>query len=472
MCNDLTPSTTSVPSAEVLEQTLRDLLQQAPLPAAATAGPGRPPVLPAGVLWLALLVGLLRGFTVQCDIWRLLTQHGLWHFPRYALTDMGFYQRCARTPATALQELFAHLTTLLQQRYPHHSRGADVAGRPLAAFAAGIFAFDHTILDAVTRKLKWLRGVPAGDDRLLPGALGCCFDLRRQQWTRVLFTAQTTGNLALSGTATAAALLVGLPPGSLVLVDLGFFSFAWFDALTAQGYWYVTRLKEKVTYEVQHVFYHGSHGGVTVRDCLIYLGKHRADRAAHPVRLIELTLGTQRRTYLTNVLDPRLLPVWEVAELYRRRWNIEQAFDQLKTHLGLHLLWSAATNLVQQQVFATLIIAQIVLALRAEVAHASGAEVREVSVPLLLRWLPRLAAMGHDPLAEFIATGREAGYIRPFRGKQWLVPEIPLTEYTFPAPPLPSRPARYGSRDYERRKQAETGQSRRQRRKTAGEAEV
>jgi hypothetical protein len=480
----------------VLESTLRELVASSlavsptepAVPAVSSRDPGRPAVLPAAVLWTGLLVGILRGFSSQREIWQLLCVHGLWESPHFPITDAAFYQRLARTPATALQTLFVQVTQALQARFAYHTVGAALAGRPLAAFAAGIFAFDHTHLAGVARRLRALRDVPAGDDRLLPGALGACFDLRRQQWTKALFTTQTTGNLArthaplpasepagetvaaagtggapVGGDATAGALLAGLPVGSLILADLGFFSFAWFDQLSTAGYWFVSRLRERVTYVTCHVLYHGTAAGVTVRDSLIYLGKHRADRAGQPVRLVEITLGQQHYTYLTNVLDPRQLPVWEVQELYRRRWNIEQVFDLLKTHLGLHLLWSASLPVVQQQVFATLIIAQIVLALRTEVATAAGADVREVSLPLLVRWLPRLATMGRDPLAEFIAAGRRAGYIRPFRGKQWVVPEIAAEHYTVPEAPPPPRPPRYGSRDYHRRKCAETGLSRRQR---------
>ncbi len=190
-------------------------------------------------------------------------------------------------------------------------------------------------------------------------------------------------------------------------------------------------------------------------DGLVYLGKHRADRAGHPVRLLRFTVrqGGQEYTYtyLTNVLDPRLLPAWQVAELYRRRWDIEQGFHLVKTHLGLKLLWSSFANVVLHQVYATFIIAQIVLALRNEIAARAGVDRREVSVALLLRWLPQLARDGHDPVAEFVAKGRAAGYLRPVRAKEWQLPKIAAADYQFPDRPIPWRQPRYGSRDYQQR---------------------
>jgi IS4 transposase len=46
--------------------------------------------------------------------------------------------------------------------------------------------------------------------------------------------------------------------------------------------------------------------------------------------------GTQLRSYLTNVLDPRQLCLPDIARLYARRWDIELAFLTLKDLLHLH----------------------------------------------------------------------------------------------------------------------------------------
>jgi IS4 transposase len=36
---------------------------------------------------------------------------------------------------------------------------------------------------------------------------------------------------------------------------------------------------------------------------------------------------------ITTILDPDLAPARELAALYHERWEIETAFDELKTHL-------------------------------------------------------------------------------------------------------------------------------------------
>ena len=131
-----------------------------------------------------------------------------------------------------------------------------------------------------------------------------------------------------------------------------------------------------------------------------------------------------------------------MVELYRRRWDIETAFKLLKSQLNLFLIWSGQLNVVRHQGFATLILAQVVLAVRNEVAELAGARLREVSLPLLIRWLPELARDPGDPVATLAQYGRDAGIIRPVRGQGYDLPRLAPEAYAVPLsrPPPPRKP--------------------------------
>lgn len=227
--------------------------------------------------------------------------------------------------------------------------------------------------------------------------------------------------------------LVGeLPAGTLILADLGYFGFHWFDDLTDAGYWWVSRLRAKTSCEPIHCFYQDGE----TWDGVVWLGAYRADRAKHAVRLIQFRRGQQLHRYVTNVRDPAQCSLHELATLYARRWDIELGFRLIKRELGLHLLWSGKEAVIAQQVWGGLIVAQIVLGLRQEVASRAGAEPDEVSLPLLLRWLPRYAASGQDPLAAVVEQGWAAGFIRPARRVVIQAPEIAVEQLAMPPPDL------------------------------------
>lgn len=400
--------------------------------AAAPRTRGRPPILPGAMLWAGLLVCVLRGWSSQRALWRLLRTHGVWDFPAQPISDDAVYRRLARDGDRPMREVFAAVTAaVLAEAVP------DLT---LAPFATEVVVLDETTLDPVARTLPALRGLPPRAAALLPGKVAAVFDVRRQLYRRIEVTPDPHQNER----HLAPTLCADVPVGSLVLADLGYFGFPWFDHLTDAGYWWLSRLRAKTSYTVAHVHYQDD----TTLDALVWLGAYRADRARHLVRLIQLTQGAQVRRYLTNVRDPAQLGAAEIGPLDARRWDIELAFKLVKRDLGLHLLWSAKPGVILTQVWAVLVIAQVALALRSRIAHQADVALFDVSLALLVQELPRLARAGtRDPVAWFVAEGRALGYIRPSRRIAWAVPTIPPDQIILPPPDLETeREPRYAGR--------------------------
>jgi len=396
-------------------------------------GRGRPRVMPAVALWAGVLVGVIRGFSSQLEIWRLLTAKGLWDFPRLAVSDDAVYKRLQHAGRETFQNVFRQVTAVLQKRLP---AVVNTLGT-LAAFATGVYALDSMTLDAVTKRLPAVRA-QAGP--LLPGKVAAVFDVRAQLWRTVEFV----GNAQANDKSAARGLLTGLEAGSLILADLGYFAFAWFDDLTRQGFYWVSRLRAKTSYEIRHVFYQRD----GVLDALVWLGKYRADRAAYAVRLVQITRHGRTWAYLTNVLEPTRLSLHEISHLYARRWDIERMFNLVKTHLHLHGLWSSQVTVVIHQVYAVFTIAQIILGLRADIAQRAQAEIDEVSLDLIIRWIPRLAQSGEDPVQAIAERGRQAKIIRPVQRIRHDLSELVLADY-LPMPDhlLLARTPRYAGKD-------------------------
>jgi hypothetical protein len=68
-------------------------------------------------------------------------------------------------------------------------------------------------------------------------------------------------------------LLDKLPERGLIIVDLGFFSFNWFDKLTESKKYFITRIKEKTNYKVKQVLSQCTY----YKDEIIIMGKYRSN---------------------------------------------------------------------------------------------------------------------------------------------------------------------------------------------------
>lgn len=414
------------------EHLLREVLEScAPAPPT-RRGRGAPLVLPWLCLWAGLVVCVLRGFRSQSQLWRLLTQYGLWSYPRVDVCEQAVRNRLAQS-GDQMERLFEQVTAALGKRLSAYE------DRTLASFAERVVIIDEMRLDPLVRKLPMLQDGKEVAPPKLPGKLATRLDARTQQWDRILFVKNADQNEKV----VADDLVEDLPRGSLVLADMGYFAFRWFDELTSKGYFWISRLREKTSYEIKHVFYEDDQ----TLDALVWLGVHRSDRARHMVRLVQFEVGGRLVRYITNVLSPKVLPIGEIARLYGRRWDVEMGFRLLKRELGLHLLWSGKTEVILQQVWAALVIAQVLQGLRMEIAGRAQAEVFDVSMRLMIEALPQFALRGLDPVQTLVERGREARIIRPSRRIEMQAPRIPEDQIT----PVPEgfvleRTPRYANR--------------------------
>lgn len=390
---------------------------------------GRPQRLSSQHLGWAVVWCLLMGSPVQLEIWRTIAL-GFQHFAPLLLSNQAIYKRLHQSGMQAVGDVVRQVSGWLARTLPSFPQ------EQLASFASDILIVDESTLDAVGRWLSGLREVPVGDPDLLAGRLSGLFDLRQQQWRRV----DLLPAALVDSKVHVEALMSGLRAGTLLLFDLGYFSFEWFDTLTRRGHFWISRLRRRTSYEIRHVLV--SRDGYS--EALIWLGAYRADRAAFTVRLIQVRHRGQWYRYLTNVLDPCRLSGAEVVQLYARRWDIELAFRALKDHLGLSLLWSARWEVIGCQILASVLLANVFHVAQRQLAHEAGVEVFDVSLALLVRYIPRLLHQGQNPLAVLRAQGRDLGVIRPSTRRPIEVPPIGWREICWPPDGFElERPARY-----------------------------
>ncbi len=174
--------------------------------------------------------------------------------------------------------------------------------------------------------------------------------------THVLFGSQMdsyrTGEITL-----AKAVLPRLGKGMLCLADRNFFGFALWQQAQGTGADLLWRMKKNMRMACEQRLPDGSylsHVYPSERDW-----RHKTNGIA--VRVIDYRLegieGAEPIYRLaTTVLNPDKAPASELAALYHERWEIETAFDELKTHLrGAHIVLRSKTpDLVRQEFYGLL----------------------------------------------------------------------------------------------------------------------
>jgi hypothetical protein len=255
----------------------------------------------------------------------------------------AIFQARARLGAEPIHELFARVARPLATP---DARGAYLAGRRLVAI-------DGTCLDvADTQENATFFGRPGakkGEQAAFPQARVVAL---AECGTHAIFDAvvgpYTTSEIELSRE------LVGrLEPGMLVLADRGFYRFRLWQQAPSTGADLCWRVKSNLKPRHKETLADGSWlAEVTPSG--------NEGRKAEPmvVRVVDYSIDDGRGDHepyrlLTTILDPSVASAEELALVYAERWEIESAFDELKSHQqGLRtVLRSKSPELVNQEIW-------------------------------------------------------------------------------------------------------------------------
>jgi len=218
--------------------------------------------------------------------------------------------------------------------------------------------------------------------------------------THVLFGSRMA-DYATSEIALAKTVLSSLVTGMLCLADRGFFGFEMWKQAAATGADLLWRVRKNIHLPCEKRLPDGSYLS------RIYPSQQdqRRERNGIVVRVIEYRLegieGAEPLYRLaTTILDHELAPAAELAALYHERWEIETAFDELKTHLrGAHIVLRSKTpDLVRQEFYGLLMAHFAVRGLMHEAALRADKDPDRLSFLHAVRVVRRkMAAFGAIP---------------------------------------------------------------------------
>ena len=148
-----------------------------------------------------------------------------------------------------------------------------------------------------------------------------------------------------------------LSKGDIIAMDRAYIDYEKFEQLTEKQVIYVTKMKKSLKYEILgDTIYQTPEGVMEVRVQEVRFTKKKqgGETIVHNARIITYVDVRKHKliSLLTNDIefDPS-----EIIEIYRRRWEIELLFKQIKQNFPLRYFYGESANAIKIQIWVTLI---------------------------------------------------------------------------------------------------------------------
>ena len=143
-------------------------------------------------------------------------------------------------------------------------------------------------------------------------------------------------------------------PGTIVAYDRGYNDYELFGQWTAQGVFFVTRMKDNALYDVVGEKKLPEHRNILKDELIELRGIKAIEKCPHPLRRIEAYDQETGEVFVfvTNNLE---LGATTIVAIYKDRWQIEIFFKALKQYLKIKTFVGTSANAVRIQIWTALI---------------------------------------------------------------------------------------------------------------------
>ena len=147
--------------------------------------------------------------------------------------------------------------------------------------------------------------------------------------------------------------------GDILAIDRAYIDYAKFEELTKRGVTYVTKMKKSLVYTVESDrIYMSQTGLMEYREQSVTFSKHVKDGEdiVHHARIITYVDIKKTRVRLVSLLTNDMeMEAEDIVAIYRKRWEIELLFKQLKQNFPLRHFYGESSNAIKIQIWVTLI---------------------------------------------------------------------------------------------------------------------
>ena len=141
----------------------------------------------------------------------------------------------------------------------------------------------------------------------------------------------------------------------IVALDRAYINYEKFEELTRRNVVYVTKMKKNLKYKILvDCMDMNPDGKMEYREQVVVFRKDGISHIARVITYVDVKKGKTPKlvSLLTNDFD---MPMETVVAIYRRRWQIESLFKQIKQNFPLRYFYGESANAIKIQIWVTLI---------------------------------------------------------------------------------------------------------------------
>ena len=141
----------------------------------------------------------------------------------------------------------------------------------------------------------------------------------------------------------------------IVALDRAYINYEKFEELTQRNVVYVTKMKKNLKYEtLVDCMDMNPDGRMEYREQVVVFRKDGVSHIARIITYVDIKNGKTPKlvSLLTNDFD---MSMETVVAIYRRRWQIESLFKQIKQNFPLRYFYGESANAIKIQIWVTLI---------------------------------------------------------------------------------------------------------------------
>ena len=164
--------------------------------------------------------------------------------------------------------------------------------------------------------------------------------------------------------------VLNLAAGSIITFDKGYVDYAQYEAFTKNRIWYVTRLKGNAVYNAKEEFDipdDADTGVLKDEEIILCYGDNKKQQ--HRARRIVYWDNDNKRLFefISNNFE---LSAEKIALIYKKRWQIELLFKQLKQNFPLKYFLGDNENAIEIQIWAAMLANLLVTLVRSKIKRS------------------------------------------------------------------------------------------------------